>query len=134
MPWVAPYQTLRAWVLSVGRDDLWIGRIDGESWQVLHVRRQKKRSGVDNQNSQADLLAPSIDLVGDVTAEHPGADHDDVERIAAVGADLRPRAAHPATEHVVRECRLLDIDQRVGIWVQSRQHDVPPRRGLTGCY
>src|SRR5262249_55395943 len=86
----------------------------------------EKGTCVDDKNSKTDVFAAAIQLVGDVTAEHPRTHDDDVERVTAVAADFWPGAAHPAAKHVVRELSLLDIDLGSGIGIESLKHKTLP--------
>jgi hypothetical protein len=87
---------------------------------VLDVSREEKRAGFDYQHPKADVLSVAIELIGDVTAEHAGPDHDDIERIAAVVAHVGPGAGNPAAERIVGEFGLLNIDLNFWIWVEVR--------------
>lgn len=108
---MSPDQVLRPRVLVVHGDDEFFRRIESQPRQVLHMRRNNEVAGINHQHALAYALAVPIQLVGNITAEHPGADDHDVEGIAAVIAYLLPGAARPATKHVVRELCLLNVGE-----------------------
>src|SRR5215813_985857 len=83
---------------------------------------EKKRSRVDHQHPEADILGPTVKFVGDIATEHASADDDDVKRVTAVIPDLVPSAARPTAEKFMRERRLLDINESIRIGVEARQH------------
>src|SRR5262249_3091319 len=92
------------------------------------MRGEKKRASLDNKDPKTDVFTAAIQLVRNVSTEHPSANHDDIEWVAAICAHFRPRATDPSTEHIVGKRGFLDIDQGIGIVIQSRQHtDFLPR-------
>src|SRR6476469_2632651 len=93
-----------------------------QPWHVLNVCRQQERASFDDENAQTDVLATTVNLVRDIPAEHAGPDDDNVERVAAIAGHFAPSAAHPAAKHVMRERGLLDINDKVRIGVEARQH------------
>src|SRR5262245_21086993 len=83
---------------------------------------EKKRSRVDHQHPEADILGPTVKFVGDIATEHASANDDDDKRVTAVIPDLVPSAALPTAEKFMRERRLLDINESIRIGVEARQH------------
>lgn len=87
------------------------------------MRRKEKRASLDNKNPKAQVSAAAVQLVCNVSAEHPRADHHDIERIAPVATHFGPRATHPPTEYIVRKGGLLDIDLIIRIRIQLWQNE-----------
>jgi hypothetical protein len=72
--------------------------------------------------AKTEILAAAVEFVRDVPTEHTGPNDDDVKRITAVVADLGPGAARPSAENVMREFRLLDIDEYLRVRIETGQH------------
>src|SRR5262245_24594777 len=83
---------------------------------------KEKRASFDNKDPKTDVFTAPVQLVRNVSAEHPRTNHDDIERVAAVAAHFLPGTTHASTQHIVGKRGLLDIHQRIRICSQLRQH------------
>jgi hypothetical protein len=121
-PRMPPNQILGSRILRVHGDLLLRGRPQPDARQVLDMRGQEKVAGVHDKHPQTNVVGMVIELFGDIAAEHARPDDDDIERVAAVVADLVPGTAGPPAENIVGEVGLLDIDRDLGIGIQAAQH------------
>src|SRR5439155_17019956 len=84
-PWHPPRHVLRtAAILTAARV---FGPPDASSEalrQVLDVRREEERAGVEHQKAQVGVASVAVQLLGAVAAEHAGSDDHGVERKAAI--------------------------------------------------
>src|SRR5579864_30506 len=122
VPRVSPNQILGPGILGIAGHHLLCRPEQAQPRHVLNVCRQQEGAGFDDENAQTDVLATTVNLLRDVPAEQAGPDDDNVERVAAIAGHFAPCAAHPAAKHVMRECGLLDINDKVRIGVEARQH------------
>jgi len=84
------------------------------------MRWKQERPSFDDQHAQANVFTVTIKFVGDVAAEHASSNNDNIKRVAAIAAYLRPRAAHPSAEQVVGERCLLDIYESIRVRIETR--------------
>ena len=112
--------------------DAEIRRIQAKMRHVLNMRRGKIASRVEQEHPKVLVGTFAIDPVGRIRAEHPGADHHDVERPPAVAHRFVECAAHVSAEQIAREVRVLDVDGNGGIELKKGQRRKAPFEALRG--